>query len=67
MKPRVEIVQGSLDWYLRIELRDETDVVTLVNVYPFKRLIEAIELASVLQIHIDNIDTLPLKQYAKGA
>lgn len=35
----------------------------LIKTLTYKRLIMAIDAASTLQLHIDNIETLPLTQY----
>lgn len=56
---RLEIRQGqSQDWHL-ISLRDGQ----VFRVWSHSRLIEAIETACTLQLHIDNIAELPVSQY----
>ncbi len=59
---KVYIIQTEAKWSLRIKKGDQ-----VFRVWQFKRLIEAIEMASALQLHIDNIESLPLNQYSKGA
>ncbi len=39
----------------------------LVSKYVFRMLIEALQAACVLKVHVDNDNVLPLKQYKQGA
>jgi predicted restriction endonuclease len=49
-------------WHLQISRECQTDIQVL-KLYTVNRLIEALDLATQLQLHIDNIETLPLTQY----
>lgn len=40
---------------------------TVIRFWSFNRLIEAIDMASMLQLHVDNVSELPLQQYNQGA
>ncbi len=55
---RATIVSYHGLWVLRFKLNGQ-----MIKSYTFKRLIEAIDTASVLQLHVSNIDALPLTQY----
>ncbi len=55
---RVLVVQKSGFWLLVFKNRDQVS-----RSYTFKRLLQAIEQASILQLHISNIEALPLTQY----
>lgn len=57
----VTINQSLETWVLCFSLNGQ-----VINSYTVKKLLEAIELASVLQVHIDNINDLPLRQYAEA-
>lgn len=57
---RVEVFQDFGFW-LMIVYRPDTG--QLIKLWSFKRLIQALELACTLQIHINNADELPIKQY----
>lgn len=61
-------ISQTLDgvWYLQIfmERRFDLQVLRTFTVGP---LIEVIELASLLQLHVDNIAELPLSQYLPQA
>lgn len=49
-------------WVLVIE-----DVHKVYRAWPCNKLIEALDMACVLQLHVDNETELPLRQYSKGA
>lgn len=48
-------------WVLTIESADQ-----VVYAKPCRRLIEAIDTACSLQLHVDNLNELPLNQYQGG-
>lgn len=56
---RIEYQYGV--WVLWL-MRDQH----VIKSYTFKRLIQAIDAACALQLHVNNLDELPLKQYANG-
>lgn len=58
----VTINQSLETWVLCFSLNDQ-----VINSYTVTKLLDAIELASVLQVHIDNINDLPLRQYAEAS
>lgn len=61
MKYDVQINQGrSGYWALTISFEG-----SVYRAWSFKRLIEALDMASVLQLHVSNIATLPLRQYSR--
>lgn len=60
MYSRVEILHGHFAWYLRIESIDSAGATVLVTIMPFKRLIEALDAACILQLNIDNEHELPI-------
>jgi hypothetical protein len=47
-------------WCLTIE----TDL-QVTKAYTFKTLLEALDVAGALQLHVDNVNDLPLNQYRK--
>lgn len=60
---RVEVfatTSNGIQWHLQ-SFCSKSDQVYMLLTFP--KLIQAIETASALQLHIDNIDTLPLTQY----
>ncbi len=68
MKNLVDIVRTrDGTYYLRITCIDtDTGELVINTLLPFKRLHEAISTASLLQLHVDNVDTLALNQYKTG-
>jgi hypothetical protein len=52
------IVKHNENWHLNLTLNGN-----VIKSYTFKRLVLAIERASELQLHVNNIDELPLTQY----
>lgn len=65
-KVTIEAVYGG--WMLFIDTLDEYDeVVEPSRFYHFTRLIEAINAASAMKLHIDNIDELPIHQYSRAS
>jgi len=42
----------------------ETDL-QVTKAYTFKTLLEALDVAGALQLHVDNVNDLPLNQYRK--
>lgn len=59
---RVEIVQVLSQWCIVCTFNGQ-----VLWALAADKLIEAIDLANTLQIHVDNIDSLPLNQYSQGA
>lgn len=52
-------INQALDtWVLCIQTNEQ-----LYKSLTFEKLIDAIDCASMLQLHVDNIDDLPLPQY----
>lgn len=58
---RVTINQSLDVWVLCISFGDR-----VIKAYTRPRLIEVLDVAYVLQLHIDNVDELPLNQYLQG-
>lgn len=55
-------INQSLDtWVLCITSGDQ-----VIRAYTVNRLIDALDMACTLQLHVDNEDELPLRQYYKG-
>lgn len=54
---KVTITQSFDLWILVIQ-SDST-----YRIFPHQRLVEALETASTLKVHVDNIDELPVSQY----
>lgn len=50
-------------WHLQIYRECESDIQVL-RVWTLPRLIDTIEMASALQLHVNNIQELPISQYA---
>lgn len=61
MKTNVNIKQVRFGWTLTITVKGQ-----LIKSWTFKKLIEALDTACVLQVHVDNADELPLNQYFKA-
>ncbi len=59
---KVTIVKILNQWVLSIGTDQQ-----IYKAYTFNKLIDAIDTASCLQIHIDNECELPIKQYGKGS
>jgi len=66
MKTMVVITQTETGWQLRLTTFNPNGK-CLVTKYQFSKLIEAYAAASLLNIHIDNENVLPLRQYGKIA
>lgn len=65
MNSLVEIVQTSDGvWYLRIEFH-ENEIPKHVTCKAHKTLIDALETATLLGIHVDNANDLPINQYKR--
>lgn len=62
-KTTVIIFQVQDGWNLRLTSSEQNVDVLM----PFKRLIDALNAACVLKVHVDNADELPIKQYKLGA
>lgn len=58
MRTKVIVSQDATGWKLVLTIDGR-----IHKLYSRKRLIEVIELAKVLQVHITNIKSLPLNQY----
>lgn len=58
---RVQIEQHLNQWCLVCLCNDQ-----VICAFATNKLIEVIDLANQLQLHIDNIDELPLPQYKIG-
>lgn len=50
-------------WHLQI-VREDSWNVQVLKMWTVNRLIEAIDMATLLQLHVDNINELPLSQHA---
>ncbi len=59
---RIIKLQACGTWALIVQSDSQ-----LLNYFTTARLIEALELACTLQLHVDNTDELPLNQYYKVA
>lgn len=55
---RVEIIQTSSAYWLVFSTADQ-----MIRAIEHERLVDAINTASLLQVHITNIDTVKLSQY----
>ena len=62
----VIISEMQTGWLLRLTTYQEGSRPHATN-YTFNTLMQALEAASILKIHVDNDNVLPLKQYQKGA
>lgn len=54
-----EVFQSGTNWHLMLSIDDR-----VTNLWSKGKLIEVVELASCLQIHITNLSELPLTQYS---
>lgn len=65
-KVTIEPIYGG--WMLFIDVLDENgNIDPASRFFEFKRLIEAINAASAMKLHIDNIDDLPIHQYSRAS
>lgn len=63
-KVTIEPVYGG--WILFIDVLDEHgNVLPSSRFFEFRRLIEALNAASAMKLHVDNIDDLPIDQYTR--
>lgn len=60
MKPQTLIYKVGSRWLLCLVCKQQTRIFTA------QRLIDLLDTASLLQIHIDNADELPINQYYKA-
>ena len=62
----IEPVYGG--WILFIDVLDEEgNILPTSRFFEFNRLIEALNAASAMRLHVDNIDDLPLHQYGMAS
>lgn len=62
MKVLVLVVQWHNQWQLVFLINGQVS-----KSYTRKKLIEVLDLANELQVHVSNADCLPLSQYRKAA
>jgi hypothetical protein len=62
MKTTTRVIKGYQSWYLRFEC-EEQDNIIFTKTFEFLKLIEVIDAANLLKVHIDNMNELPLRQY----
>lgn len=66
-KPEVMVVKLKTGgWVLKITTYQANDQ-AMYSTYMFKTLVDALQAACILKLHVDNNDELPIKQYLKIA